>query len=237
MFLHQAREVFYVVYRRFGEDAMAEIEDVAGASGGEAQNCFGSRLQFLPIREQEDGIEIALHGAAMMEIAPALVERDAPIETDDVGASFIHGGEKGGAIGTEINNGSAGLLQALDHGGDVGQNVAAIILDTQATDPAIENLDDVSAGAHLCGGVLGGDIHKLGHQLVPVRGRVVHHLLGWELMGGPAAFNHVAGESERRTAEADDGKFIAEVFGDETDSLGDITEVGSAVGAKLGTIL
>jgi hypothetical protein len=215
---------------------MAEIEDVAGASGGEAQNFFSSRLQFLPIREQEDGIEIALHGAAMMEIAPALVERDAPIETDDVSASFIHGGQKRGAICTEINNGSAGLLQALDHGGDVGQNVAAIIFDTQAADPAIENLDDVSTGAHLCGGVLGRDIDQLGHQLVPVSGRVIHHLLGVEVMAGAAAFNHVASESERRTAESDDGKFIAKVFGDETDGLGDITEVGGTVGAKLGNI-
>jgi hypothetical protein len=55
-------------------------------------------------------------------------------------------------------------------------------------------------------------------------------------MAGSAAFNHVAGESERRTTEADDGKFIAKVFGDETDGLRNITELGGAVGAKLGDI-
>jgi len=41
------------------------------------QNIFGARLQFLPICEQQNRIEIALHGAFGTEAPPAIVERNA----------------------------------------------------------------------------------------------------------------------------------------------------------------
>ena len=187
---------------------MAEIEDVAGASGGELQNVFGAGLQFFPVGEKQDGIQIALHGAAMFEIAPALIERDAPVEADDFGSGFIHRGKQRGAVGAKINDWRAGLLQALDQGGDVRQNVAAVVFHAEAADPTVENLDDIGAGAHLGGGVLGGDVDQLAHQRIPVGRRVVHHFLGVEIVAGAAAFDHVAGESEGRSAEADDGKSV-----------------------------
>src|SRR5271170_2054863 len=114
MLLNQAGQVFHVFHGSFGEDAVAQIEDVAGASGGESKNVFGARLQLLPIGKKQDGIEIALYGAAMFEIAPALVERNAPVETDDFGSGLTHRGEQSGGVGAEINYGRARLLQALD---------------------------------------------------------------------------------------------------------------------------
>jgi len=44
IFLHKAGQVLYVFDWGFGQDAVAKIEDVAGASGGEAKNVFGARL-------------------------------------------------------------------------------------------------------------------------------------------------------------------------------------------------
>ena len=63
MLADEIAERLYVVHRSFGKNAVAEIEDVAGASGGLAQNIFGPLFEFFPIGEEQHGIEIALHGA------------------------------------------------------------------------------------------------------------------------------------------------------------------------------
>ncbi len=215
---------------------MAEVEDVAGASGGESQNFSRAGFQFLPVGEKQDGIEISLHGTAMVEIAPTFIERDAPIEADDVGSGFIHRGQQRGAVGAKINYRCAGFLQALDHGCNMRQNVAAIIFNAEAADPAIENLNDVGAGTDLSGRVFGGDVDQLAHQLIPVSGRVVHHFLGVEIVARAAAFDHVAGEGEGSSAETDDGNFSCKMFRNQGDRFGDITKFGSAVGAELGYI-
>ena len=169
----------------------------------------------------------------MVEIAPALVERDAPVEADDFGSGFVHRRKQRSAVGAEINNGRAGFLQALHENGDVRQDVAAIVFHAEAADPAIENLDDIGAGSHLGSGVLGGDIHQLAHQRIPVGGRVVHHLLGVEIVARAAAFDHVAGESEGRSAETDYGNFAREMFRYQAHGFGDVAEFGGAVGAEL----
>src|ERR1700728_2676504 len=102
------------------------------------------------------------------------------------------------------------------------QNRASIIFHAEAADPTVEDLNDVGSGAHLGGGIFGGDVDQLAHQLVPRGGRVVHHLLGVEIVARASAFDHVAGQGERRSAKTDDGNFSGEVFGDDTHRFGDI---------------
>ena len=172
----------------------------------------------------------------MIEIAPAFVERDAPVEADDFGSGFIHRGQQRGAIGAKINDGRAGFLQTLYQAGHMRQNVAAVIFHAEAADPAVENLDDIGAGAHLGGGIFCGDLDQLAHQRIPVSRGVVHHLLGVEVMARAAAFDHVAGEGKRRSAETDDGKFSGKMFRDETHSFGDIAKFSGAVSAELGNV-
>ncbi len=150
----------------------------------------------------------------MFEIAPAPVEGDAPVEADDFSSGFIHRGKQRGAIGAKVNNRCAGFLQTLHQAADVGQNVAAIIFHAEAADPTVENLDDIGSGTHLRGGIFGGNVNQLAHQLIPVSGRVVHHFLGVEIMTRAAAFDHITGKSEGRSAETDDGNFIGEMFRD-----------------------
>ena len=79
-------------------------------------------------------------------------------------------------------------------------------------------------------------VHQLAHQRIPVAGRVVHHLLGVKIVARAAAFDHVAGESEGRSAETDHGNFAAKCFATRLYGFGDITEFGGAVGAELGDI-
>jgi len=150
----------------------------------------------------------------MIEVAPTFVKRDAPIEANDVGSGFIHRGKKRGAVGAKINYGRAGFLEALDESGDVGQDVAAIVFDAEAANPAIENLNDIGSGADLGRGIFGGDIDQLAHQLVPCGGRVVHHFLGVKVVARASAFDHVAGEGEWGSTETDDGKVSGEMLRD-----------------------
>src|SRR5258708_6470432 len=83
------------------EDAVTEIEDVAGASGGAAEDVFRARLQFLPPGKQQHGIEVTLDSALVIEPRPAFVEREAPVESDDVGSGFFHSGKQRSAVGAE----------------------------------------------------------------------------------------------------------------------------------------
>ena len=86
-------ERFYVVHRSFGKNAVAEIEDMAGTSGGLAQNVLGPLLEFFPIGEEQHGIEIALHRAFQTKALPSGVERNAPVQANDFGAGFLHRGQ------------------------------------------------------------------------------------------------------------------------------------------------
>src|SRR5271169_2079460 len=106
----------------------------------------------------------------------------------------------------------------------MGKDMTAIIFHAQAADPAVEDLDDIGSGADLGGGVLSSDSDQLAHQSIPVGRGVVHHLLGVEVVAGAAAFDHVAGQGEGRSAESNDGDASGEMFGDETHGLGNVTE-------------
>src|SRR6267154_3315908 len=167
----------------------------------------------------------------MFEVAPSFVQEDAPVEADDVGSRLIHRRKQRSAVSAEINYGSSSLLQALDERADMRQNIAAIIFHTQTTDPTIKDLNDVGSRANLRRGIFGGHIDQFAHQLIPRSGRVIHHLLGVEIMAGAAAFDHVAGKSEWCSAKTDDGKFSGKMSRNQVHCLGDISQLGGTVGA------
>src|ERR1700758_2904952 len=112
------------------------------------------------------------------------------------------------------------------------KHVATIVFDAQTSDPAVEDLDRVSASTNLLGGVLAGDGNQLLHELVPRRGRGVHHFLRVDIVARSAAFDHVAGEREGRAAETDHREPIAEMFADKANRIGDVAQLGSAIGTK-----
>src|SRR5882757_7702901 len=137
MFAHEVAESFYILYRSFRKYAVSEIEDVTGAAAGLAQDVFRARLNMFPIRKQQNRIEISLHGSAKSQALPTSIERNTPVDANHLRAAFLHQGQEGSAIGAEINNRHAGLLQAFHQVGDVRQGIAAIVLHAQASDPAV----------------------------------------------------------------------------------------------------
>ena len=57
-----------------------------------------------------------------------------------------------------------------------------------------------------------------------------------DVVARAAAFDHVAGKSEGRAAESDDGNASAEMLRDQRDRLGNIAQFGGAVGAQVGDV-
>src|SRR5215831_5662886 len=113
------------------------------------------------------------------------------------------------------------------------KNVTTIVFHTQASNPAIENLNRIGSCAHLLGRVGCGYGHKLAHQCIPIRGTVVHHLLGMNVVARASALDHVASESKWRAAETDYWNSIREVFRHKTDRFGNISELRPAVRAQI----
>ena len=76
---------------RVRQDAVAEVEDVAGPSAGAPR---GSSIDADSTRSNgpssERGIEVPLHAALAADPLPALVERDAPVEADHVASGRGH---------------------------------------------------------------------------------------------------------------------------------------------------
>src|SRR5206468_2338598 len=75
--------------RRFGEDAVSEVEDVAGPPRGAGEHVPHLALELESRREQGHRVEVALNGDGAPGAADSLprhVERDAPIDADHVAA-------------------------------------------------------------------------------------------------------------------------------------------------------
>src|SRR5260370_11398029 len=102
---HKLDESFYVFERGFRQNSVAQIEDVPGPAAGLTQNRRRARAQLLLPGEEQDGIEIALHCPLKLQATPRLIEREAPVNSNNLGAGLFHRRQEGGRIRTEIDNG------------------------------------------------------------------------------------------------------------------------------------
>ena len=221
-----------ILYRRGGDNAVAKVEDVAGATVGRAKNLFDSEFKDFKGREEGDGIEISLHRVVVARGAPAFVERLTPVEADDVCAGGSHFCEQAAGFDSEVDDGNAhgldGTYKTL--GGFKG--VFPVVGKAEGTDPAIEDLDDVRAGEYLEAAVVFENLDDLVEEQTPGEGVAIHHGLGVDVVFGAAALDHVAGEGEGCAAEADDAEAVFEVSGDLLDGASDVGEIVCAVGAE-----
>src|SRR5581483_11769922 len=90
-----------------GEDAVADVEDVAGPAAGALEDVEGGRLRPLPRAEEDGGVEVPLHRAARADGEPAPVERDTPVEADRVASRRRHRLEQMGGAGAEVDRRNA----------------------------------------------------------------------------------------------------------------------------------
>ena len=109
-----------------GEDAVAEVEYVTGSGGGLIENAFGSLADLARAGEEGDRVDVALNGHVVAETGPHVVQFDAPIETDDVGAGVTHLFQQRGGVCTKIDDGHVGLNHS-DQSLDVSEDELVVI--------------------------------------------------------------------------------------------------------------
>src|SRR5262249_39271968 len=74
----------YVIDGGLGQDAVAQVEDVARASGGLAEDGGGAGSDLGHGGEEGGGVEVPLHRDLVPEAVPGDVEVDAPVDADHV---------------------------------------------------------------------------------------------------------------------------------------------------------
>jgi len=79
-----------VLDRRSGNDAVARLKMWPGRPLAARRISFTRCSRDFKRGEESDGVQVALHGVAGSDGAPALVERLPPIEADHVGAGCSH---------------------------------------------------------------------------------------------------------------------------------------------------
>ena len=82
--MHVARERLDVLERGRRQDAVTEVEDVAGPSARACEDLVGRREHAIERAEQQRRIEISLDAAVGADALPGFVERCAPVGANDV---------------------------------------------------------------------------------------------------------------------------------------------------------
>src|SRR5690606_8972254 len=110
---HDARQDVRIGVRR---DAVAEVDDVPRRGAAAAHDVANVRLQHVPRRGEQRGVDVALHrdrGVTVGEETRRLVDRGAVVDADgDVpdpgrGDGVAHGGQEVTRAGAEVDDGHA----------------------------------------------------------------------------------------------------------------------------------
>src|SRR5215468_5116899 len=87
-------EGFHVCDGSFGENAMPQVKNVPWSPRGAVEDLPGSLFDLLPGGKQYHRVQIALYRNLGTQLGPACIERDAPVESNHVGARFLDLAEK-----------------------------------------------------------------------------------------------------------------------------------------------
>src|SRR4051812_44914167 len=141
------------------QDAMAEVEDVTGPSTGALEDLPNLSRTLGGRRQEGDGFEVTLDGT-LADTGPGSIERHSPIDTDHVAARGRKVFEKRRCAGAEVNHRDIRGTRERERFAAVRLDVGAIIVGRETADPAIEYLQRVRTGAHLCRQKLADEIRQ-----------------------------------------------------------------------------
>src|SRR5580658_10405186 len=118
-------EAAEMVARRLREHAVAEVEDVSGPAGREREDLPRLAFDDIERREHHPGIEVALD-AEVADPAPRLIERQAPVDADDVRTAACHRLEEMRGRRPEVDRRHARLRDGLKDPSAVREHVRLI---------------------------------------------------------------------------------------------------------------
>ena len=152
---------------------------------------------------QQRRVEVALDDGARPQPAGRLVERDAPVDADDVGAGRAHRPRAVRRCPTPKWMRGTRAGERFEHRPAVRQHELGVVGERQRAGPGVEELDRGRAGGDLHPQELARDHGQPAEQGVPEIGSAVHERLGLRMVARRAALDQVAGQGERRPGEAD----------------------------------
>src|SRR5271170_8124697 len=84
IFPNEFHDLLDVFNWRARNDSVAQVEDVARTACGLGEDLVHALSDQLRLGEEGNGVEVALHRAGMVKGLPALVERYAPVEAENI---------------------------------------------------------------------------------------------------------------------------------------------------------
>ncbi len=133
--MHEVDDGFHRIDRGFREDAVAEIEDVAGAPAHRIENPLGMPQRNLSWCKQHSGIEVALDRAIVTCALPSVFDRCFPIEADDGATRFTLQFEERLGSCAKMDHRYARLLNILQDVSNVGLHVFFVVFRGELADP------------------------------------------------------------------------------------------------------
>src|SRR6266511_2931419 len=144
----------------FRQDAVAEVEDVARTSPSLREDVADLPRTFGRGCEQGDGLEIALD-CTFSDAGPRGVQRNPPVDADDVATSRGEVFQKRRGAGTEVNQRHLRGTRQCQRLAAVRLYVGAIVIRRETADPAVEQLQRLRPGARLGRQKLADDFSEL----------------------------------------------------------------------------
>src|SRR5271155_5592396 len=128
------------------------------------------------LRLGEEGyrVEVALDRAGVVERAPALIERNPPVEAENIRAGHAHGGKQASGIDSKIDDWDTELLDFADENFGRRENEIAVVSDAERSSPTVEDLDHVRSSSHLLSSVFAKHGHQFIEQQPPRSGLAIH---------------------------------------------------------------
>jgi len=207
-----------VFHGRLRQDAMAEVEDVAGTGEG-GDDFLGGAANFGWRAEEDRGIEVALQGDVRAELCAERAKINAPIDAEDVGAGTRNGGKEMVRSFGVVNDGSS----SSDSGDDFlrgGQREGFVIGEGELAAPGVEELHCGGARSDLRFEIGDGGLRDAVEKFAERSGLAAQESFdGGESVAG-AAFDHIAGERPRGGGEAENRDGRAELAGYAADGFG-----------------
>src|SRR5438874_6378676 len=123
-----------VLHGRHRQDAVAEIEDVAGAPARAFEHIVNRFEDAIERRKQHGWIEVALNAAVVADAFPGLVERYPPVGADDVAPGVADVAQNRSGAHAEMNRRDAKARDAIEDPPRVRKDELAVVGSVQLPD-------------------------------------------------------------------------------------------------------
>ena len=190
-----------------GQDAVAQVEDVAGGVAGRGRGPRGSRPRPPPrCPGTWPGSRLPWTASPGPDPAPGLVERHPPVDPDHGAPGRGHRGQQLAGAHAEQDGGHArvGVGQLGEQPAGGGQDQLAVVAGGEDAGPAVEDLHGGGTGVQLGAQRGQGQVAEPLDQLVPDGRVAVHEGLHPGEVLGRAALHQVAGHGEGPAGESDE---------------------------------